>query len=120
MPLDWHEVMKRAQAHATKSSAELKADGIKFDELAVRAVSIHAATTKYLIDCCNALERRIDELEKTPFSYDGPHETGKAYPKGTFVTHGGSLWHCNYKTASKPGDGPAWTLAVRKGRDARE
>jgi len=31
----------------------------------------------------------------------------------------GSLFHCNYKTASSPGDGNAWTLAVKKGRDAK-
>ena len=67
----------------------------------------------------NAIEARIAELEKTPFAYDGPHESGKAYRKGTFVTHGGGLWHCNYTTASRPGDGPAWTLAVKHGRDLR-
>ncbi len=66
-----------------------------------------------------ALEARIEELEKTPFAYDGPYEAGKVYDKGKFVTHNGSLWHANYKSASKPGDGPAWTLAVKKGVDAR-
>lgn len=67
----------------------------------------------------NALERRIEELERQPFAYDGPHEPGKTYRKGTFVTHGGSVWHCNYTTTSKPGDGPAWTLAVKRGKDAQ-
>ncbi|KQW37092.1 carbohydrate-binding family V/XII protein [Rhizobacter sp. Root404] len=61
----------------------------------------------------------MEELETKPFAYDGPHEVGKTYAKGNFVTHDGSLWHCNYKTASRPGDGPAWTLAVKRGRDAR-
>lgn len=66
-----------------------------------------------------ALEDRVKELEAAPLQYDGPHETGKVYGKGMFVTHEGSLWHCNYKTASRPGDGPAWTLAVKRGKDAR-
>ena len=65
------------------------------------------------------LQTRIEELERQPFAYDGPHEAGKTYRKGTFVTHGGGLWHCNHTTASNPGDGPAWTLAVKRGKDAR-
>lgn len=65
------------------------------------------------------LQKRVDALEATPIQYDGPHEQGKSYVKGTFVTHDGSLWHCNRETTSRPGDGPAWTLAVKRGRDAR-
>jgi hypothetical protein len=67
-----------------------------------------------------ALEARIAELEREPFRYDGPHETGKAYSRRTFVTHAGSLWHANQTTASRPGDGPAWTLAAKRGRDGRD
>lgn len=67
-----------------------------------------------------ALEARIEELEKQPFAYDGPHESGKTYDKGTFVTFSGSLWHANYKTASRPGDSQAWTLAVKRGKDGRD
>lgn len=70
-------------------------------------------------DRMKALEARIATLETSPLHYDGPHETGKVYDKGVFVTHDGSVWHCNYKTASRPGEGPAWTLAVKRGKDAR-
>lgn len=65
-------------------------------------------------------ESRISELERAPLVYEGPHEAGKVYDKGQFTTHNGSLWHCNYKTASRPGDGPAWTLAVKRGADGRD
>jgi hypothetical protein len=69
---------------------------------------------------CAALHARIAELERQPFAYDGPHASGKTYHKGTFVTHAGGLWHANYTTASKPGDGPAWTLAVKRGQDGKD
>jgi hypothetical protein len=78
-----------------------------------------SAGLRFLSNHCDALEKRIDELESKPFAYDGPHESGKAYRKGVFVTHDGSVWHCNYATTVRPGDGPAWTLAVKRGRDAR-
>ncbi|MCO5335858.1 hypothetical protein [Delftia tsuruhatensis] len=74
---------------------------------------------KVILEAVLPLKDRIAALEAAPLHYDGPHETGKVYDKGTFVTHDGSLWHCNHKTASRPGDGPAWTLAVKRGRDAR-
>lgn len=42
------------------------------------------------------------------------------YFKGDTVTFGGSLWHCNGETTSKPGDGNSdWTLAAKKGRDGK-
>lgn len=48
-------------------------------------------------------------------------------PEGEYVAHdtatwAGSLWHCNVTgTKAKPGDGSSdWTLAVKKGRDAKE
>jgi hypothetical protein len=62
---------------------------------------------------------RIALLEQQPFAYDGPHEAGKEYRKGSFVTLSGSLWHCNRPTKDRPGESDAWTLAVKHGRDAR-
>jgi hypothetical protein len=62
---------------------------------------------------------RLAALEKSPFEYLGPYESGKAYRRGQFATLDGSTWHCNETTSARPGDGPAWTLAVKKGRDAR-
>jgi hypothetical protein len=65
------------------------------------------------------LHERIALLEQQPFTYDGPHEAGREYRKGTFVTLSGSLWHCNRPTKERPGESDAWTLAVKHGRDAR-
>lgn len=66
------------------------------------------------------LAKRIEMLEASPLTYGGTFETGKTYAKGTFCTHNGSLWHANYKTARRPGESAAWTLAVRRGRNGRD
>jgi hypothetical protein len=42
------------------------------------------------------------------------------YTKGDTVTWGGSLWHCNETTESKPGDSAEWTLAAKRGRDGKD
>ena len=67
-----------------------------------------------------SLQARVAELEQYPFRYDGPHESEKVYERGSFVTKAGSLWHANYKTATAPGDGLAWTLAAKRGRDGKD
>jgi len=69
-----------------------------------------------------ALEQRIAALEAKPavLRYMGPFEQGREYVQGEFVTHRGSLWHANERTNVKPGDGAAWTLAVKAGRDGRD
>lgn len=52
--------------------------------------------------------------------YRGVFTDGTGYEKGDTVTWAGSLWHCNAETKDKPGEGSAdWTLAVKKGRDAK-
>jgi hypothetical protein len=68
------------------------------------------------------LERRIDEMEHRTehFRYVGVWESGEQYRLGNFVTHDGSVWHCNAETQSKPGtDAAAWTLTVKHGNDFR-
>lgn len=80
--------------------------------------SMAALMSVMLKHLASAVEKRLEELERAPLIYDGPYESGKEYRKGTFVTLSGSLWHCNYTTDARPGDGPAWTMAVKKGRDA--
>jgi len=50
-------------------------------------------------------------------TYRGVWQPGD-YRRGDVVTRDGSMWHCNADTATRPGDGgPAWTLAVKRGRD---
>lgn len=52
--------------------------------------------------------------------YCGVFADGTRYQKGDTVTWAGSLWHCNAETKDKPGEGSTdWTLAVKKGRDAK-
>ena len=52
--------------------------------------------------------------------YSGVFDAEKQYQKGELVTHGGSLWHCNGNAEGKPeDDSGAWTLCVKKGRDAK-
>lgn len=52
--------------------------------------------------------------------YKGVHVPGRLYEQGDLVTHDGSLFHCNADTTARPGSGaPAWTLAVKHGKDAR-
>lgn len=61
-----------------------------------------------------ALETRVD----AGLEYLGTHEHGKAYRRNAAVTHDGNIWISMRETRQRPGDGPDWKLAVRKGRDA--
>lgn len=110
MPIDRKE-LQAAISKSTQAALENKAGS---NGVAGAAIG---AGLKYLADRFDELEKRIEEQ---PFAYDGPHESGKTYRKGMFVTHAGSLWHANYTTASRPGDGPAWTLAVKRGSDGKD
>lgn len=53
--------------------------------------------------------------------YQGVYTAGRLYAVGDLVTASGNLWHCNAATTTPPGrDAAAWTLVVRRGRDARK
>jgi hypothetical protein len=67
------------------------------------------------------LRERIVELEKRPrLEYCGVWAAGNVYGKGCIVTHGGSAWHCNHQeTSDEPGKSDAFTLMVKRGKDAR-
>ena len=71
-----------------------------------------------------ALEARVRALEDRPIGvkYTGTYETGQTYSLHEASTHKGSLWICKVpRTKSEPGEDPsAWTLAVKRGRDARD
>jgi hypothetical protein len=80
---------------------------------------IEAQVEKRLAD---VVEKRIQEaFAKLPqIGYKQVFKEGETYLNGNFVTWNGSVWHCNYETDTKPGEGnPAWTLAVKKGRDGK-
>lgn len=63
-----------------------------------------------------------DGKDGTPgLSFEGVYQDGKSYDFGQLVTFGGSSWHCNEATTTKPGDGSkAWTLMVKRGRDGKD
>ena len=82
--------------------------------------AVFSAVLGKLLNQIADLDDRLKAFERSPMVYDGPYEGGKAYSKGTFVTQDGSLWHCNQQTSSRPGDGPAWTLAVKRGKDGKD
>lgn len=52
--------------------------------------------------------------------YRGIYTAGQQYVRGDVVTWGGSSWTCREDTTDKPGDSPAWQLAVKRGRDGRD
>jgi integrin beta 3 len=53
--------------------------------------------------------------------YRGVWLESKTYERGDCTTWGGSEWHCNETTTTKPGEGTkAWTLKVKRGRDGRD
>lgn len=72
------------------------------------------------------LLQRIADLEgamkeEKGLAYRGVFTAGEIYDVGNMVTSGGSLWHCDQLTKDRPGDGnPAWTLAVKRGRDGKD
>jgi hypothetical protein len=62
------------------------------------------------------LEKQIQKIEQR--KYVGVWAVGK-YFEGQLVTHDGSMWHCNQDTDQRPGSGPDWTLAIKRGQDGK-
>jgi hypothetical protein len=77
-------------------------------------------TAKAIKDATAPLEKRLAELEASPTKYVGTWVAGTNYPPRTMASWGGSIWHANEETTEKPGTGPAWTLAVKRGRDGKD
>lgn len=60
----------------------------------------------------------VKEARLPGISYRGGWKAGE-YLIGDSVTFGACQWIATEDTAEKPGEGKAWQLAVRKGRDAK-
>ncbi len=60
----------------------------------------------------------LRSLTGTGTVYRGVHQRSDDYQRGNFVTHKGSIWHCNSATRDVPGESSAWTLAA-KAKDIR-
>ena len=52
-------------------------------------------------------------------AYRGVYREADQYVRGELVTHGGGLWFCLVDTASRPGSGSHWVLAVKAGKQCR-
>jgi hypothetical protein len=91
------------------------ADGLGFDDYAIDFDGERTVTHRWARG-----DARMEHVIKLPtMIYRGVYVGGKVYDRGDCVTWAGSLWHCNVETTTRPGDGsPAWTLAVKRGRDA--
>jgi hypothetical protein len=65
------------------------------------------------------LERQIEKIERR--KYIGVWSTTGKYFEGQFCTFDNSMWHCNVDgTEQRPGTGPDWTLAIKRGRDGKD
>lgn len=62
----------------------------------------------------------LKRIETKGVEYKGVWQASQDYRRGDLVTFDGSVWHANATTRAKPGSGSkAWTLAVKRGADAR-
>jgi hypothetical protein len=67
-----------------------------------------------------ALEARLIQLEQQPsMKYCGVWEPERTYFIGDFVTQDGSTWHCERSCMGVRPPASTWTLAVKRGRDAK-
>lgn len=90
------------------------ADGLGFDD----AVVEHDGERTITIAWSKGNTKAERAIKIPAMLYRGVYVFGKLYEHGDVVTWAGSLWHANAETTTRPGDGaPAWTLAVKRGRD---
>jgi hypothetical protein len=94
------------------------ADGFGFDDLTIEQIDERTAVYKGTKD---DRVREFGRFKSHAMIQRGVWLEGKSYERGDVVTWGGSQWHANEDTATKPGeDAKAWTLVVKRGRDGRD
>lgn len=64
-------------------------------------------------------EKRLSRLETKGVEYRGVYQRAMDYSRGDLCTFHGSLWHANCETRAQPGINGDWTLAVKRGADAK-
>lgn len=92
------------------TSAERKQTGFSCETMFLQDTTFQML--KFLAD-------RIEGIERQGPAYKGIWKPQTTYKKGSFVSHAGSMWHADETTDFKPGEGGGWTLAVKRGADAR-
>jgi hypothetical protein len=98
-------------------------DARAFDDAFWTAVAeeVRRFVTREIASLRSEFELRVNFLEERGvMEYVGTFEDGRQYARGNFVTHFGSLWHCNRTTRARPGDGPDWQLVAKRGRDGKD
>jgi len=92
--------------------------GAEFGREMVEIVKAYVAREIEKIDA--RWDARVKAIEARPtLEYRGVWEKDLLYSKGNVVTDGGSMWFCNRETKARPGSSGCWTLAVKKGADAK-
>jgi hypothetical protein len=102
----------------------VKAMRVRFPKLSADGMVKHTvgAVTARCFEHIERLEKRIAELEARPVpKYVGAFKQGQVCKPGHFVTHQGSIWHCNFPTMQPPGKIQGeYTLAVKRGSDGKD
>jgi hypothetical protein len=64
----------------------------------------------------NSLIDRIKALEENQVTFGGTWKDGESYPEKCLVSFRGGLWLSKMPNNTlRPGEGPAWRLAVKAG-----
>lgn len=117
----WQEMLRRGVGALDKRLAEwndLSPEGRKEEGISLDVSLLQAGVVEML----KVLTARVEETERRfeaqGRAYKGVWKPGH-YSAGSFVTHGGSMFHADKATDFKPGEGGGWTLAVKRGVDGK-
>src|SRR5262249_11989039 len=93
-------------------------DGLSFGDLTVE----HDGERTITVKAVRGDQVRILGVVTMPVPiYRGVWVEGHVYEPHDTVTSGGSEWHCQMATTTKPGDGvKSWTIKVRRGGEGRD
>ena len=113
------EELQRANGHdRDPDAAEVARLRKRLGPERARTISLLATL---VADAVRPLHQRIAQLEARPqLEYCGTYAASNVYARGNICTHHGSCWHCNHQeTSDEPGRSDAWSLMVKRGRDAK-
>lgn len=92
-------------------------DGLGFDDMRVEL----SGERGFALVFERGADARRFEFALPAMIYRGVYREGQKYQRGDVATFGGSLWHCNEDTDTKPQETEkAWTLCAKRGRDGRD
>ena len=112
---EFHDILTECWEDAGK----LKDAGAVLPYTRRRRSADHGAIM-FVFGVLTQLQERVAALEECPVDYRGTYEEGVTYPARSFCSHAGSVWWSAVKTKARPGEGPPWILAVKRGRDGKD